>query len=43
MSCFRHHVLKIFSDVNKLVRDGVVEVNGQHIRVEMFLGGDYKV
>ena len=36
---------KIFADVNKLVRDGVhvVEVNGQDIPVEMFLGGDYKV
>ena len=34
---------RIFKDVNKIVKDRLIEVDGENIPVEMYLGGDYKV
>ena len=34
---------KIFSDVNKIVETGVLELNDELIPIDMYLGGDYKV
>lgn len=34
---------EIFACVNKLVKDGVANVEGKNIPVQMHLGGDYKV
>lgn len=34
---------KIFQDVNSIVRDGSVNVDGKNVPIEMHLGGDYKV
>ena len=29
--------------MNRIVKEGVVEVDGKDVPVEMYLGGDYKV
>jgi hypothetical protein len=34
---------KIFDCINRLARKGTVKVKDKDIRIEMFLGGDYKV
>ena len=33
----------IRNDVNQLIKEGSIEVDGQQITLEFFLGGDYKV
>ena len=33
----------LFKSINKIIRDGKINVDGQDILVDMFLGGDYKV
>ncbi|KAJ7365765.1 hypothetical protein OS493_002482 [Desmophyllum pertusum] len=33
----------VFREVNKVIDDGFIEVDGQRVGVEIFLGGDYKV
>ncbi|KAJ7393814.1 hypothetical protein OS493_003480 [Desmophyllum pertusum] len=32
----------VFREVNKVIDDGFIEVDGQRVGVEIFLGGDYK-
>lgn len=34
---------RIFKDVNKIVKDGAIDVDGKNVPVEIYLGGDYKV
>ena len=33
----------MFDDANKIVEAGSVKIGENHVPVEMFLGGDYKV
>ena len=34
---------KLLADVNRVVKEGVIDVDGNEVPVEMCLGGDYKV
>lgn len=34
---------RIFADVNRIVKDGKIEVDGKEIAIDMHLGGDNKV
>ena len=34
---------KIFDDINKLIRAGVIKIKDKDVPIEIFLGGDYKV
>lgn len=33
----------LFADVNRIVKEGVIDVDGKEVPVEMYLGGDHKV
>jgi len=39
----RESLANVIQDVNKLVEDGEINVDGQTVQLEFFLGGDYKV
>ena len=32
-----------FADVNRIVKEGTLDVDGKDVPIEMYLGGDYKV
>ena len=34
---------EVFQDINDLISDGKLNVDGQDIALELFLSGDYKV
>ena len=34
---------EIFEEINKLIAEGGIEVDGERIQLEFYLGGDYKV
>ena len=34
---------RLFTEANKIVREGFREVDWKQIEIEMYLGGDYKV
>lgn len=34
---------QLFKSINKITRNGKINVDGNNIMVEMFLGGDHKV
>lgn len=34
---------ELFSEVNKILQDGKIDIDGLQIPVEIYLGGDYKV
>ena len=36
-------VAHVIQDVNDLVKDGHIIVDGQHVDLQFYLGGDYKV
>ncbi|PFX16151.1 hypothetical protein AWC38_SpisGene19579 [Stylophora pistillata] len=38
----RKSLANVIQDVNKLVKDGEIDVDGQMVKLEFFLGGDYK-
>lgn len=39
----REGLAPVWEEINKLIDDKVVKVNGQDIPVQFYLGGDYKV
>lgn len=39
----KESLANVIQDVNKLVKDGEINVDGQTVQLEFFLGGDYKV
>lgn len=39
----RESLANFIQDVNNLVKDGEINVDGQAVQLEFFLGGDYKV
>lgn len=39
----RESLANVIQDVNNLVKDGEINVDGQAVQLEFFLGGDYKV
>ncbi len=34
---------EVFGEINKLISEGEIDVEGEKIQLEFFLGGDYKV
>ena len=34
---------ELFKEINELINAGKIDVNGKEIKLEFFLGGDYKV
>ena len=38
-TCFKD----VLDEINQLIADGSIEVDGKRIELEFFLGGDYKV
>lgn len=39
----RESLANVIQDVNTLVNNGEINVDGQAVKLEFFLGGDYKV
>ena len=39
----KESLANVIQDVNKLVKDGQINVDGQTVQLEFFLGGDYKM
>lgn len=39
----RESLANVIQDVNNLVKDGEINVDGQAVQLEFVLGGDYKV
>ena len=33
----------VFSEVNKIINDGFIEIDGRKVGVDIYMGGDYKV
>ena len=33
----------VFSQVNKIINDGFIEIDGRKVGVDIYMGGDYKV
>lgn len=34
---------EVFGEINKIISEGGIDVDGEKIQLEFFLGGDYKV
>ena len=39
----RSGLANVTSTVNKLIEDGFIVINGKRVKLQFFLGGDYKV
>ena len=39
----RSGLVNVTSTVNKLIEDGFIVINGKRVKLQFFLGGDYKV
>ena len=39
----RSGLTNVTSTVNKLIEDGFIVINGKRVKLQFFLGGDYKV
>lgn len=39
----KESLANVINDVNSLIEDGVMTVDGVTVRLDVFLGGDYKV
>ena len=39
----RNGLANVTASVNKLIEDGFIEMNGKKVKLQFFLGGDYKV
>ena len=35
--------MEVFGEINKTISEGGIDVDGEKIQLEFFLGGDYKV
>lgn len=42
-NCLRASLANVIHDVNAVVKDGHIIVDGQRVDLEFYLGGDYKV
>lgn len=42
-SFLRESLKNVAKDVNDLVKDGYIEVDGKNVPIKILLGGDYKV